>query len=234
MMAGVIAGGRPYSASGAPAIPTAGLVAWYKMDSIAGGVLVDEMGSYGGTLNDASLATGVVGSSIQFSGLSNSVARAASAAASSEFTINLWLKINSLTSTKFIFVHGINAGSDARNYHITHAPDYMGGRISFAAWNTSGAVYEAAVTSAVADTAWRMISICVSSSQIKAYENGVLVSTVPYAGVIGGRSSGFSMGAWERSGALTSFFYAACNIDQVRMYNRALSDIEIGQLYAEV
>ena len=233
MIAGVIAGGRPYSASGAPAIPTAGLVAWYKMDSIAGGVLVDEIGSYSGTLNDASLATGVVGSSIQFSGFSNSVARAASAAASSEFTINLWLKINNITGTKFIFAHGVNAGDAARNYQITHDPAYMGGRISLAAWNTSGAVYEAAVTSAAADTAWRMISICVSSSQIKAYENGVLVSTVPYAGVIGGRSSGFSMGAWERSGKPTDL-YAACNIDQVRMYDRALSDIEIGQLYAEV
>ncbi len=233
MIAGVIAGGRPYSASGAPTIPTAGLVAWYKMDSIAGGVLVDEMGSYGGTLNAASLATGVVGSSIQFSGLSDSVAMAASAAASSEFTINLWLKLNILTGLKFIFVHGVNAGIDARNYQITHGPSYLDGKISFAAWNTSGTVYEVVMTSAAADTAWRMISLCVSSSQIKAYENGVLVSTVPYAGVIGGRSSGFSMGAWEQSGKTTAF-HAACNIDQVRMYNRALSDIEIGQLYAEV
>jgi len=92
-------------------------------------------------------------------------------------------------------------------------------------WNAEGAGVEAISTSEVVAGEWIYVVGTLNGTTLNLYFNGVLEGTGTFSGTRGSLTSDLAIG--RRSGA--SYFKGA--IDEVRIYNRALSTEEVQDLY---
>jgi hypothetical protein len=78
---------------------------------------------------------------------------------------------------------------------------------------------------------WRNIIVVISSNVIKFFENGILKDTIPYSSPFTRNGNKLSIGSRFVENAVTppcNFFIG--KIDDVRIYNRALNQVEITYL----
>jgi len=81
----------------------------------------------------------------------------------------------------------------------------------------------------VSKNKWTHLFVTYDNSQIKTYFNGVLVKTYPMTGPITNSVEALRIAARGGYGEPTSFFNGM--IDELRIYNRALSKAEVSALY---
>ncbi len=213
---------------GFPALAHAGcaptppnLVAWWQ----GNGDVKDETGLHNGTLmNGTDFAPGRVGQAFSFDGVDDYVMVPSSAALDPTATASLvaWVYFDQLPSVAghFMYVAGksgggtdldIQAQTDNRLYFYVAAGFYV------------------ASTTVVQTGQWyHVVGTYTASNQLKMYVNGVLENTVAIVGVTRGMNGNpFAIG---QSSVWGGRFFKG-RIDEVSLFNRALSDSEVQGIY---
>lgn len=214
------------AAAGRDRIPTDGLIAHYTMDAISGSTLIDEQGTYDGTITAGTQVAGVIGLALEFDGSSggcNVDALAQSMTSSSPFSASVFFKAYDTTGQQEILefvLWGLQANHDGWRILLVGADLY----IQF--FNDSGTAQNTIVSGAVAANTDYHVSIAYDGSAfaVRLNDAEIATGTAAYSTPQGGR-----LGTSYNAGSETLNGY----IDQLRVYDRAISADESDLLYAE-
>jgi parallel beta-helix repeat protein len=203
---------------------------WYNSTGIFDNSSYNNFGTFNGGLGTGNITTGKYGYGLSFDGVNDYVdAKNASNLnmRTSEWTVGAWIK------TAFDYHNGIlntwNGGGGADNYRLVVGDDVSGaarGRVTFVFYDQSS-TYPATSTTYVNDSNLHYVVGVRNSTHVKIYVDGKeegrslassSLDVVNTANLRIGR--GFSVG-WNFNGT----------IDEVQIYNRALSSEEINASY---
>jgi len=202
-----------------------GLVGYWKLDETSGSSAADSTG-YGNTgTYVASPTLGVTApaaltfpsTAVTFNGSSQYVSGFTSPAAMTSIsTISLWIyPTTSDTNYRCIF------GSNSNNGDINSW--YRSGTVTLIVINSAGTQYTTTATASL--NTWTHFVFKFDGTYANIYKNGTYVSQVAWTGTV------FSYTGKENIGYGGSSYFAG-SIDDVRIYNRALTAGEISGLYA--
>jgi fibronectin type 3 domain-containing protein len=203
------------------AAPPAGLVAAYGMDAGSGTTLVDQSGNgNNGTISNATWsASGKFGSALSFNGTNASVTipDSNSLDATTGLTIEGWVKPTTSgggafrtmavkeTSGNLVYGLYVNSDSNRPQSQVTvGAPKLLDG------------------TSAVPTGSWTHLAMTFDGTTERLFVNGTQVSSVAIAGSIATSTGALKIGG----NSIWGEWYGGL-IDELRVYNRALSASEI-------
>lgn len=206
-----------------------GLIAHYPMNAIAGGILTDAAGTHDGmcTACPVDIATGKAGDALRFNGTSDiiDVPPSAEFSTTSGLTVAVWLRLEtSVASGGSLCPVNLQLGTDntddswelcAEDGHQLNAYWYGGGDarldgpdIGEDVWHHVALRWDGTTLSMMVD---RNVPGIVSLPANLSFSGGALT-------IGADRESGAFMYPWDGS------------MDELRIYNRALSDAEIANL----
>lgn len=193
----------------------AGLVEQWKFDEATGTAIYDSSGSFNtGTSSDSSMRVASsscqIGSCLSFNGSSNKITLG-SVTTDAAITVSAWIK-TSMSGQQPIFSNrgdGLYLGTSGGKFFIYY--------------NTATPPNMFSVKS-VNDNSWHMVSWISNGATSTMYIDGVFDSSLPQSR---SSSSGTGYIGWDSPN--NEFFSGS--IDDVRIYNRALSANEISQIY---
>ena len=207
-----------------PAIPTQGLVAAWLFDGSA----IDASGNgNNGTVNGATLASDRFGSSNKayyFGG--NATIQGSTSSfnfGTGPFSISVWIKTNSTSGGGILTTH------DAASAKYSNVGIYIAGsNLGFADIDINNGAGSATNFNGrkLTDSQWHQILVIRTGATAKLYVDGVLDFTDNLT-QNPNNSTTFIIG----SSYNTAYFTGT--IDDIRVYNRTLTDTEIGLLYHE-
>ncbi len=197
-----------------------GLAGYWKLDDASGTTATDSStNANNGTLtNGPTWGTGKIGSDVVFDGVNDYIISGSNISlANRTFSVAAWAKRTSNNTWDFIITQGSSA--------VLNQAFQFGFRDN----NTFTCSFYANDLDTVAtytDSTWHywVCSYDVSNSSRKIYRDGVLVASNSAAAYVG--SGQLNIGRYQ---VLDTYFHGS--IDEVRVYNRALSDDEVSQLY---
>jgi hypothetical protein len=205
-----------------PARAQSGLVAAYGFNEGSGTTVADSSGhgNNGTIYGGASWTTsGKFGSALNFDGVNDMVVVPASASLNvgAALTLEAWVYP---TGTQNGWRTIVNKDVDAYNLSASNPAGNLrpagGGTVSSTGWE------EADGPSAIPVNAWRHLALTYDGANLRLYVNGVQVASQPASGTLESNSNQLSFGGNAPYG---EFFKG--RIDEVRVYNRALSASEI-------
>lgn len=195
-------------------VPTDGLICHYTMDSVVGSTLYDETGNYNGTINGAVQVDGHIGLALNFDGIDDG-AIANIGTTSGPITYSFWFAADSTSVTRRIIAREWDEGGSFTTHHAdgqiyaifrrsdgAQGPDLCGGVISSGELHHLVAVFDGSSASLYLDGTLRDI-VAQGSVRIDSNLMEMSPATWPFAGTI----------------------------DEVRVFNRALTTAEIFALY---
>ena len=148
-----------------------------------------------------------------------------------DFTLSLWINLKSGTPPNFpenFISNGLDSGSNVNLRFLTHWGDFDGKDALEVVWQISPQIEHSMALLAPVRDAWWQAIVVRSGSNISLYRNGsFLVNLVN--GVMAPVMNSSEM--WFGTHAGTGYPLIG-GIDDVRMFNRALSATEVQQLYA--
>jgi hypothetical protein len=200
-----------------------GLVASYAFDEGSGATTKDGSGNNNtGTITNATWTTaGKFGDALSFNGTNSwvTVNDSASLHLAKGMTLEAWVKPSGLGSWRSVLLKERPSGLSYSLYATDpdHSPSAPSTFI-----NTGGSDQSAWGTAALSTTAWTFISATYDGSNLRMYVGGALVRTTAVTGNILETSNALRIGGDSVWGE-----YFNGLIDNVRIYNRALSQSEI-------
>lgn len=207
-----------------------GLVAWYTMDLVSGANLIDSAGAHTGTIVGAVQVPGKIGSALQFNGSSNYVDISSVwgefLTANAPFTLSCWAKHDSTIGQQdivgiFVFNRGgFRIVSDGA---VTYA------QIEGVSSRTTG-VISPAITIGVFV---HYVITFDETGTLRHYKDGALSGSSPGAWVVPSITGRHAKIGAESDDAGVAYRFFDGLIDDVRVYTRALSGVEIADLYSE-
>ncbi len=219
-------------ASGGTTINT-GLVGYWKFDDGTGTTAADSSGNgnTGTLVNGPTWTVGKLGQALAFDGLSNYVTVPSTAALNVyPLTVAVWMKTSSTTGVRGIvnkYVAGsyngyqvfMNSGNLCA-WYLRDSTDYVydGGGCPF---NVPG--YN--------DNQWHHVAYVVDASGGKLYVDGVQKGSLPWTGTAGAPTTVQPVHIAHYPGAFGGAEYLPGVLDDVRIYNRALSAADVLSLY---
>lgn len=203
-----------------------GLVADYSFDNNAA-----DASSFGnaGTTTDVTPTTDRFGygfSAYQFNGTSSKIVAPNSAQLNSDFTtVSFWVKVNELPAQGEVFL--LSFGGWQERWKVS-LPDH--GKLVWTTNNTSGiSDMDAGDANKLPEGEWRHVVLVHNGTQDKIFVNGMLAAQKNVAGALNSTTKPLGIGYNAVDGG--NFFNGA--LDDIQIYNYALSDAEIADLYAE-
>lgn len=202
----------------------------YTMDNITGSTLNDETGTYNGTITSATTTTGVIGDALRFDGVDDWVDLAGPLLPSTgNWAVAAWIKIPDILQNGELLAQVTNRNDTNRLILKYDASP----EAKFEIFNTSIRVIS---TVPVVQDQWYFvvfqrdgelakISIDGAASDTGAWPS---TATIDQAGTTLGARNDNTTGTYEQ----VSKFYGL-DVDQLYVFNRALNDNEISQLYLE-
>ena len=207
------------SAEAANVNPHPGLVGWWRFDEGNGTVAKDSSGSGNdGTVHNATWVDGKYGKALSFNGTSDylEIAHAASLSPTSGISLEAWVKF-ARNNTMEVILTKSTAGRDVwQDYALTHEANNIFRGIFRVAGNIR-------VVNSLPHTdinVWHHVVVTFDGQSLRMYVNGVLEGTANYAGALGTSTNPL------RVGKQVVYNFQGV-IDEVRVYNRALSATEI-------
>ena len=210
-------------------IPTNGLVGWWPFSGNA-----NDASSNGnnGTVNGAVLATdrfGNLSSAYDFHQTGHITLPSLNV---TSITINAWVKRlpGPVGAPAIVSKHYTSSVANSSYLLYHQEADACVPKMYYT--NTLSSPYAVAATGENdCDDAWHMITGVVSPTQIKIYYDGILVSTNSNGGSIKSSTFNTLIGrSYANNGALSATTFGG-KIDDVGIWNRALSDCEVAGLY---
>jgi hypothetical protein len=213
------------------------LVSWWKFDETSGITAHDSADSHNGTVvGNSAWTAGQINGCLDFDGNGDYVDFGdidQFEFGGNDFTIAFWFKkegthdIGPENSGYGIMVSKYN-WSLGRQWSFSQAPD---GKISFATFYTHTSGESITSTNSYPVDQWVYCAGVRDGPNKYLYLNGIVDVNGPCQGVLTGRSTKVLVGAIQDPSKYYNFFNG--KIDDVRIYNRALSAAEIQQLYNE-
>jgi len=202
-------------------------VAYYKMNDAT-----DETGSYDGTATNVNFnVAGKFGNAGEFNGSSSKITNTNQVIPNGATSFSFWYNPSGATSVQYIIGSGVATASKGISVAYTGSTGTFGvvilkGVTALAA-NFSG-------TTAYSNTDWHNVSVIwdgtTTSNAVKIYVNGSLEAEGT------SNTSSASIGAYTTFGigGVNGGGYAKGKIDQVRIFDRAITANEVTTLYNEV
>ncbi len=195
-----------------------GLIGYWKLDEATGTVAHDFSGSgLNGALSGVTLGqTGRVYNAMLFNG-TNSYA-AASSTGAAVFSVSAWVKPNG-TQTDGAGILSDSGGSDT-NYRLVFnggTTTLFGGIYSGAAWHNTPN------SPALSTSSWSHVVFAFDGSSLTLFVDATRIGSTTWSGTPG-HGDALYLGRY-------STIYYNGYVDDVRIYNRALSATEVAQLY---
>jgi beta-lactam-binding protein with PASTA domain len=207
--------------SGPAAATPAGLVVSLNFDTVSGTTVSDASGlNNHGTIYGAVAAAGKVGGALQFDGYDDwvTVADAASLDLTNGMTLEAWIRPSAIDGWRTVIMK--EGAGNAPYYLYANNPDIS----RPAGYFQSGAGIRGVTgTTMLPADAWTHLAVTYDATNMRLYVNGLAVRTVARAGAINQSAGALRIGG---NGVWPAEFFAGI-IDEVRVYNRALSGDEI-------
>jgi probable HAF family extracellular repeat protein len=205
------------ASGGATALPS-GAVSWWPGNGNAN----DTIGSNNGTLTgDATIAPGFVGQAFSFDGTTGYVQSSATnlPTGNQDRTMEMWVKMNGFVGSEAFFAGYGNFGVADETYHLGAG---LGGGLFFSQWGNSigGPILQQGV--------WYHIAVTNVGDAVTLYLNGQVVATGTLA-INTPAGSNFYMGSFAGQAGESRKLDGL--VDEVTVYNRALSPAEILAIY---
>jgi len=204
--------------------PTSGLMGYWAFNEASGSVATDSSGSgNNGNIINATRVPGKSGNGLSFDGTSAyvDIANSPSVNFAGTMTMAAWIQPRSSAGIQNIFAHG-QTTSPTNGVFLR----IVDGQYQALAWNGTSAPWLSVAMPAGDVGTWVHLAATFDGSTWTLYRNGV---------AIGSNSAGLApmtlnanWGIGARGGGGEHFFNGL--IDEVRLYNRALSGAEIGSL----
>ena len=176
--------------------------------------------------SDAGGASGKFGEAAIFNGTTSniSIPTLGGSFYDSDFSISLWVNLNSLggTSTGYLF-----SGAGSRDVFINFNTGDSGGGISARLYD--GAIRDVVYSSAVAGQWYHVVFVRSKTNGLNLYVDGVSRDTNSYTG----NAQALSFTSDGIGGRVQDRNTTDGKIDQVRIYNTALTQSQVTQLYQE-
>jgi hypothetical protein len=203
---------------------------WWRLDESSGTATVDSIGnSSDGTLTNGAVvnSAGVYNSGVKFDGSNDYITVPYNSALNitTDFTVSAWIK-RSATSNYGGIVAKTNGTAYDYDFYVDVgtagcADNQLGFYSDSAGWACS--------TGTVADTtAWHHVVATRSGTTITFYIDGVASGSMTYAAALSTGSNPLEIGRDGAWGAPANF---SGSVDDVRVYNRSLTDYEIYDQY---
>jgi len=209
---------------------TSNLTAWWKFDEGSGSTAVDSSGSgkNGNETNSPSYVAGKIGAhALSFNGSTSYVDIPSLTVTYSAFTVSAWIKPSNINNgDNPRIVADDHTDSDDKGFQLMYNNGGATGFFDVGNGTTEG---RATWSQQLANGTWYLYTGVYDGSYVYAYINGVLVATTSYSG---GAIAAGSVDVNIARNAQYSGDYFPGAIDEVRIYNRALSSTDVAQLYA--
>lgn len=207
---------------------TSGLVGYWKFDEGSGNIASDSSGNGNdGTVNGASWTGGISNEALQFNGISNYVGISSSPSlvlSGNQVSLELWIKPTVALNSGLASRINIMDKGDGYGFQM----EVGDGRISFFVNNAYGDQWLPTETSDWKAGTWYLIAGTYDGTNERVYVNGALENTKSLSGTLSGIGHPLSIGSYCYG--TMNFFNGA--IDEVKIYNRALTSDEIYTDYA--
>ncbi len=208
-----------------PLFSSNGLVGYWKFDEGSGTSTTDSSSNnnIGSLINGPAWTTGKVGSAIQFSnGNYVTIPNSSSIAITGNMTITAWIKVTDFSNSNGIVAKSSSIYPAPYDFHLNPTS----GIPSF--WRGSGASYYANANgiSAPALNQWQFISVTMSGTTVVHYLNGIFNGSSTLSTTIGDAGNAMYIASRVDGGTQMKG-----DMDDIRIYNRALSAAEIMALY---
>ena len=196
--------------------PSSGLISHWKFDEGSGSTISASVGGGSDTLGNPSWTTGKIGSALNFNG-SDYVG--VGNVSPSKITISAWIKPTNNPNYGSVVMKQFTYGLETQGSKVYAG---IGNGSAWANGSTGGGYLEGNLSL----DSWQLVTQTYDGKTNRLYINGKLVSSGSATLSIG--SAPFLIGAWDT--AFAEPFMGA--VDDVRIYNRALSASEVSTLYA--
>lgn len=199
-------------------LPPAGLVSWWPGEGDA----VDIVGTNSGTrMGGVTFVTGRVGQAFHFNGVDGIVTAQAGGmpVGAADRTIELWVRVDQVSSDQGYFAGYGSFGTPSATYHVGALA--QGGLSYFSQWG------QALFGVPFVPGTWTHVAATTQGPVTYLYLNGVVTA----AGVIPlNTSTGSSFNMGRIAGTLGNTARLNGALDEIAVYNRALSAAEISAL----
>lgn len=198
------------------------LVAYYKMSDAT-----DETGSYDGTPTNVNFnVAGKFGNAGEFNGSSSYISRNSAflPTGNASRTFSFWTKLDTHVTDAYFMSYGDGVAGQFFSPRVT--PVSQGGYISFMG-------YAADLNSNVVMTTGEWMHLCYTynGTTLKIYKNAVEIASGNLS-LNTSQTRNFIIGARDYNGSITKHIDG--KIDQVRIFDRAITADEVTKLYNEV
>ena len=215
-----------------------GMVSYWKFDEGIGVIAGDSVGANDGTLiNGPVWTTGQVDGALSFDGVNDyvEVPNSPSLDITGAITLSGWIKVNSLSGGSMMLVKGVSHGHYTRTSYVLHVGTGVeDGEIVFVLygyWPADRFV----TTSSINTGEWYHLAATWDGStsnanNVKIYINGELNQSFTKTNTLRSVTESVTIGSMK-----PSTYYNALDgyLDEVAIYNRALSEQEIEERYLE-
>jgi hypothetical protein len=201
-------------------------VAYYKMNDAT-----DETGSYDGTATNVNFnVAGKFGNAGEFNGSSSFIDTNAKIPASLDFSVSFWMK-SSDTSSGNHYIFGTKGNYQTNGWFITN----NAGKIVYGEGNGVDNATSQTSPSVVADGNWNHVVVTrAAGGTINMYVNDSRVITDASVGTYYMTSSNWAYDTHIGRYSASSILFYNGKIDQVRIFDRAITSTEVETLYNEV
>ena len=215
-----------------------GLIGYWSFDNSADAGHDDSGFGHNGVVNGATSVTGIHGKALKFDGVDDRVDLGNDLSSSSTGTVSFWVKIQAGQPYYALFDCQLvdRSSDDLFRILITGAHKIQVQRYVHPAYKNN------AIDSipALATDSWQYITVTSDGSTWKIYINGSEVGRTVVAGANTGEwwnSLSASPHKWQLGVSIVKVSgdtYGKADIDEVRIYNRALSQAEVQELYSNI
>jgi hypothetical protein len=190
--------------------------ALYKLEGNA----LDDSGVYNGTATNITYATGINGQCGVFSGTNSKVYGLPVIQRTSNPSFSFWFKPVSLGVVTMFFIARASPTSNGYGIYFNAS-----NRLAFTHYTVAD--YTTNVVSAISNTSWSHIAFVCRTGFVDVYVNGSLFQTLTTGGYVASTAPFAHIGfdPFQSSLAINA------SIDQLRIFNRSLTQAEVTQLY---
>ena len=198
-------------------IPSLGLMAAWHFDENSGTTALDSAGGHNGLISSAGWASGIRGSALAYNGSTSyvKVPNAGLDLVTNGISFSFWFRLNAV---------GDNGTIVFQNLKYSVALDSQG-RIVFALYTPAVKSVNSGTSNRVLDTDWHHVVVTYDGTIMKIVLDGLLRTYIANSGNLQSSSADIYIGKQQTSSPFKG------TIDEMLIYNRALTDNEIAQIY---